>query len=206
MNPQIDVYLREGCGRCPLGGTPNCKVHLWTAELVQLRRISLACGLTEELKWSQPCYTYDGANVLIVSALKECSVLGFFKGALLRDEAGLLSKPGENSQAVRQFRFTGVAEILDLEALIKAYIFEAIEIEKKGLKVKLKETPEPIPDELAAKFAEVPALQTAFEALTAGRQRGYILYFSKPKQSKTRTSRIEKYMDKIFEGKGFHDR
>ena len=206
MNPKIDHYLQEGCGRCPLGGTPNCKVHAWTPELKELRRIILECGLVEEEKWSQPCYTFNGSNVLIMSALKDAAVVGFFKGSLLQDEKKLLTRPGENSQAARQFRFTAVKDIIALEASIKAYIFEAIEIEKAGLKVAFKQNPEPIPAELLAKFAELPDLKEAFEALTPGRQRGYILYFSKAKQSKTRIARIEKYQEKILAGRGVHDR
>ncbi|MEZ4722141.1 MAG: YdeI/OmpD-associated family protein [Flavobacteriales bacterium] len=204
-NPQIDHYLAEGCGRCPLGGTPQCKVHLWPNELVALRSIALECGLTEELKWSVPCYTYMGNNVLIVSAFKEYCAMSFFKGSLLQDEAHLLHSPGENSQAARLFKFTSVDEINKLESTIKAYVFEAIELEKAGQKVEFKKELEPIPDELETRFKEFPDLKTAFEALTPGRQRGYILHFSQPKQSATRFSRIDKCIPKIISGKGFYD-
>jgi uncharacterized protein YdeI (YjbR/CyaY-like superfamily) len=205
INPKIDTYLAEGCGRCPLGGTPNCKVHNWQQELATLRMLVLECGLTEELKWDVPCYTFQSKNILIVAAFKEYAALSFFKGALLQDSEKLLKQHGENSQAVRLFRFTNVSEIIELEPILKAYIFEAIEIEKAGFKVEFKKNPEPFPQELLDKFAENTAFKTAFERLTAGRQRGYILYFSAPKQSKTRTERIEKWLPTILEGKGMTD-
>ena len=207
MNPAVDNYLIEGCGRCSLGGTPDCKVHNWTEELKQLRRIVLECGLTEEVKWSVPCYTFQQNNVLIVSAFKEYCSLSFFKGALLKDAEGILEKPGENSQAARLFKFTNVQQILEMEPTIKAYIYEAIEVEKAGLKVDFKQKNELVyPEELQTKLDEDPELKSAFESLTPGRQRGYVLHFSQPKQSKTRISRIEKCIPKILEGKGFHDR
>ena len=206
MNPKIDSYLAEGCGRCSLGGTPQCKVHKWTEELKALRAIVLSCGLTEELKWGVPVYTYQGANVLIVSAFNDYCSLSFFKGVLLQDAKSILDKPGENSQSARLIKFTSVDQITEIEDLLKAYIFEAIDIEKAGLKVEFKKNPEPIPVELQNKMDEIPALKKAFEALTPGRQRGYILHFSQAKQSKTRESRIEKCMDKILAGKGMMDR
>lgn len=205
MDPKIDNYLAEGCGRCPLGSTPECKVHNWTDVLEQLRIYVNDCGLTEELKWGVPCYTYQNANIVIMSALKEYCALGFFKGALLNDTEGILSKPGENSQAVRQFRFTDVKDVKGLEAIIKAYIYEAIEVEKAGLKIEFRKNPEPVPEELEKKLEEDPVFRNAFEALTPGRQRGYILHFSQPKQSKTRVSRIEKWTEKILNGEGMHD-
>ena len=206
MNPKVDRYIVEGCGRCPLGGTPNCKVNSWQEELHQLRRIILDTGLTEELKWGVPCYTFEKSNIAIVSALKEYCVLSFFKGALLNDQHKLLDKPGENSQAARVIRFTNVQEILQVEPILKAHIFEAIEVEKAGLKVALKKNPEPIPEEFQKRLDEIPLLKAAFEALTPGRQRGYIIHFSQPKQSKTRASRVEKCIPMIFDGKGLHDR
>lgn len=206
MNPQVDAYLAEGCGRCPLGGTPECKVHSWSKELELLRAMVLDCGLAEEVKWGVPCYTFQGGNVVIVSAFKHYCSLSFFKGSLLQDADGLLASPGENSQAARLFKFTDVQQIMELESQIKAYIFEAVEVEKAGLKVPFKKRPEPIPEELELKFEEDPALKAAFEALTPGRQRGYILHFSQPKQSKTKVARIEKCVAKIFEGKGFQER
>ena len=205
-NPKIDVYLAEGCGRCPLGGTPNCKVHNWQKELKLLRTIVLECGLTEELKWGVPCYTFQNSNVSIVAAFKEYCSLSFFKGALLNDAHKILVKPGENTQSDRLIRFTNVQEIMELEPVLKAYIYEAIEVEKAGLKVSFKKEPEPIPDELQRKLDKNPALKTAFEALTPGRQRAYIIYFSAPKQSKTREARIEKYIPQILEGIGLHDK
>ena len=207
MNPQIDNYLAVGCGRCPLGGTPQCKVHNWTDELEHLRSIVLQCGLTEELKWSMPCYTFQGKNVVMVSAFKEYASLSFFKGSLLKDPDGLLDKPGENSQAARLIKFTSVRKVKEMEPALKSFIKEAVANEKAGKKVNFKEKHElQLPNELQLKFEENPALKAAFESLTPGRQRGYVLYFSAPKQSATRISRIEKYMPKIFTGKGVHDR
>lgn len=205
MHPEVDLYLKEGCGRCSLYRTPQCKVHTWQSELVHLRKIVLDCGLLEELKWSQPCYTFQKNNILLVTAFKDYAAIAFFKGALIKDSHDILVAPGEHSQATRQIRYTGIKDIIKTEAILKSYIFQAIEIEKSGLKVNFKKHPEPIPCELLKKFEELPALKSSFEALTPSKQRGYILYFSKPKQSITRNSRIEKYMPKILKGKGFHD-
>lgn len=206
MNKTVDNYLLEGCGRCPLGGTPDCKVHQWTSALQLLRRIVLDCGLTEESKWGVPCYTFQQKNVLMVSALKDQCSISFFKGSLLRDQKNLLVKPGPNSQAVRLFKFRHINEIEAIEKDIKTYILESIEVEKAGLKVPFIKNPEPIPEELDVKLEQDPALKTAFEALTPGRQRGYILYFSQPKQSKTRMARIEKCTPMILTGLGLHDK
>ena len=206
MNPTVDRYFIEGCMRCQLGGTPDCKVHRWQEPMAHLRMILLDSGLTEERKWGVPCYTFQGANVMLLSAFNDYCALSFFKGSLLEDPHGLLVKPGENSQATRYLRFTRVEEVIEREPVIRAYIKEALALEKAGRKVEFKQRPEPIPEELEAMFAEDPALQAAFEALTPGRQRGYILHFSQPKQAKTRLSRIEKCVPKIMEGKGFHDR
>ena len=206
MNTQVDLYFIDGCGRCPLGGTPNCKVHTWVEELMQLRAIIIDCGLTEESKWGVPCYTLQNNNIVLISAFNEHCVISFFKGALLSDSNNLLVKPGENSQSVRIVKFNNVQDIVENQHLLKAYIYEAIEVEKAGLKVDFKQkTALVYPDELKKKLAEMPALKAAFAALTPGRQRGYNLYFSQPKQSKTRESRIEKYINQILEGKGFHD-
>ncbi len=205
MNTKVDVYLKEGCGRCSYYQTPECKVHNWTDELIQLRRIVLDCGLHEEFKWSNPCYTYQKSNILMVTALKEHAVLAFFKGTLLKDPENILVSPGESSQASRQFRFADVKEILKLEPIIKSYIFEAIEVEKSGLKVDFKKAPEQMPEELKQILDNNPHFKTAFESLTPGRQRGYILHFSQPKQSKTRVARIEKLIPQILQGKGIHD-
>lgn len=205
MNPNVDTYLLEGCGRCNHYQTPECKVHAWPEELVELRRIVLECGLNEEYKWSQPCYTFQGHNVLIVTAFKDYTCISFFKGVLLKDDHKILITPGQSSQSARQLRFTKVKDVLALEPLIKAYVFESIEVEKAGLKVEFKQNLEPIPEEFQQKMDEDPILKMAFEALTPGRQRGYILHFSQPKQSATRIKRIEKYASMILNGKGIHD-
>ena len=192
MNPKVDGYLR--------------KAKKWQEEFKKLRRIILDCGLTEELKWGKPCYTFQKSNIVIIQGFKESCALLFCKGALLNDANGILEKPGENTQAARRIPFTTVREIVEMDPVLKAYIHEAIEAEKAGLKVDFKKNPEPIPEELQNKLDEIPALKTAFDALTPGRQRGYILYFSAPKQSKTRESRVEKCMQQILNGKGLNDR
>lgn len=206
MIPEVDLYLLEGCGRCPLGGTPQCKVHTWAAELKRLREIVLDTGLEETVKWGVPCYTDGKNNIVMIGAFVDRATLSFFKGVLLKDERGILEKPGPNSQSSRILNFTNVEEINAVEDYIRAYIHEAVENEAQGKKVEFKKNPEPIPDELQDKFDNDPAFQAAFEALTPGRQRGYILYFSQAKQSATRISRIEKYTEKIMQGIGFHDR
>ncbi len=192
MNPKVDVYLS--------------KVKKWREELTQLRRIVLDCGLDEELKWYHPCYTFQKSNIVVLQDFKEYCALMFFKGALLRDEKGILIKPTENVQAGRQVRFTGIKEIIEMEPILKAYIYEAVEAEKAGLKINLKQTSEyPVPDEFQNKLDELPVLKTAFNTLTPGRQRAYLLYFSAPKQSKTREARVEKYIPQILNGKGLND-
>jgi uncharacterized protein YdeI (YjbR/CyaY-like superfamily) len=192
MNPKVDEYLS--------------KAKKWQEEMEKLRMIILDCQLTEELKWGKPCYTFQKSNIVIIIGLKEYCALLFFKGALLNDANGILIKPGENTQAGRQIRFTNVREIVEMEPILKAYIYEAIEVEKAGLKVNFKKNTELIiPEEFQNKLDEIPALKTAFDALTLGRQRAYILYFSAPKQSKTRESRVEKCMQKILDGKGLND-
>jgi uncharacterized protein YdeI (YjbR/CyaY-like superfamily) len=168
--------------------------------------IILDCGLDEELKWGVPCYTFQKSNILLIGAFKEYCALSFFKGALLKDADGILSKPGENTQAGRVIRFTDYREVDRMEPILKAYIYEAVEVEKAGLKVNFKKiTEHEIPEEFQNKLDENTALKTAFDALTPGRRRGYILYFSQPKQSKTRTSRIEKCMRQILNGKGLNE-
>ena len=190
-NPKINVYLS--------------KVKKWRKEMEKLRSILLGCLLTEELKWGKPCYMFQKTNIVIILPLKEYCALLFCKGALLNDANGILIKPGENTQAARQIRFTNVREIVELEPILKAYNHEAIEVERAGLKVGMKKNTEPIPEEFQKKLNKTPTLKTAFKALTPGRQRAYILYFSAPKQSKTRESRIEKCMPKILRGKGLND-
>lgn len=206
MTRQIDTYLAEGCGRCPLGGTPACKVVGWQAELRALRRLALACGLTEEMKWGVPCYTFGQKNVALIHAFKDYCALLFVNGALLHDEHGILTQQTENVQAARQVRFTSVRQILELEPVLKAYLYEAIEAEKAGLKVAYKKTKDfAVPEEFRQALGSNLALKTAFEALTPGRQRGYLLYFAAPKQAKTRAARIDKCAPQILAGKGLHD-
>ena len=182
------------------------KAEKWQKELKKLRTILLDSQLTEELKWGKPCYTYQESNLAILYSLKESCAVGFLKGALLKDPNRILTRPGEHSQSSRWIKFTSLREIAGMEPIVKAYINEAIEAEKAGLKVEFKKNPEPIPEELQNKFDKTPALKTAFNALTPGRQRGYILFFSAPKESKTRDSRIEKCARQILNGKGLNDR
>jgi uncharacterized protein YdeI (YjbR/CyaY-like superfamily) len=192
MNPKVDVYLK------------NAKT--WRKEVAELRTILLGCQLTEELKWGKPCYTFQESNLVVILPLKEYCALLLCKGALLKDSNDILIKAGENTQAARQIRFTSLREIVETKTILKAYIRQAIEAEKAGLEVIYKKTSEfAIPEELQKKLGEVPALKTAFAALTPGRQRGYLLYFSAAKQSKTRESRIEKCVPQILKGKGLND-
>ena len=206
MNSQVDHYLAEGCGRCSLGGTPDCKVHNWPEELKALRTIVLECGLHEELKWGVPVYTFQKKNILVVAAFKTYCSLSFFKGSLLSDTHNILSQPGEHTQSARLIRFTNVKEIMKLKSVLKAYLFEAIEIEKAGLKVTFKK-PEDfvLPEEFQNKLKLMPALKKAFDALTPGRQKSYLLHFSQAKQTKTREARIEKCIPQILKGKGFNE-
>jgi uncharacterized protein YdeI (YjbR/CyaY-like superfamily) len=178
----------------------------WQDETEKLRMIVLACGLTEESKWGRPCYTFQNSNVVLIHGFNEYCALLFFKGALLKDANGILIQQTENVQAARQIRFTNVREIVEMEPILKAYVREAIEVEKTGLKVDYKKTSEfKIPEEFQRKLDEIPALKAAFDALTPGRQRGYVLYFSAAKQSKTRESRVEKCIPQILTGKGLND-
>ena len=201
----IDQYLTEGCGRCKYFQTPQCKVHRWSEELLILRSIVLHAGLKEELKWSMPCYTIDGKNILIIAAFKDYCSVSFFKGALLKDTKQLLATPGENSNASRQFKFTDTKQIIKFEKEILQYIKEAIVIEQSGAKIPKPESEKEIIAELKLEFKNNPGLENAFYKLTPGRQRGYLIYFSDAKQTATRTSRIQKYITKILDGKGFHD-
>jgi uncharacterized protein YdeI (YjbR/CyaY-like superfamily) len=182
------------------------KAQRWQEEFRKLRTIVLGCGLTEELKWGKPCYTFEQSNVLLIHGFKEYCALLFMKGALLKDSRGILVQQTENVQAARQIRFTNGREIAKMEPVVKAYIKEAIEVEKAGVEVSYKKTSEfKVPDELQNKLDAMPVLRTAFDALTPGRQRGYILYFSGAKQSKTRESRVEKCISQILKGKGLND-
>ena len=180
----------------------------WKAELEQLRRIVLECGLTEEVKWGAPCFTADGGNVVILGVLNDYCCLSFFKGVLLTDPEGILQAPGDNSRSGRLIPFTAVDQILAREATLTAYVTEAAELERAGAKVDFSKDRDdvPIPDELLAKFAEDAAFKVAWDALTPGRKRGYLLQFTGAKQSATRTSRIEKHAPRILQGKGMHDR
>ncbi|MBK0404084.1 YdeI family protein [Adhaeribacter sp. BT258] len=192
MNPKVDFYFK--------------KAGKWQEELAHLRTIMLDCELTEELKWGVPCYTLEKSNVVLIHGFKEYCALMFVKGALLKDPSNILIQQTENVQAGRQIRFTNVQEIVTLEPILKAYIQEAIEVEKAGLKVELKKPSEfAMAEEFQTKLTENPALKTAFEALTPGRQRAYLLHFSQPKQAKTREARVEKCMPQIFAGKGLND-
>lgn len=192
MNPKVDWYFNES--------------EKWQEAIERLRTIALDCELAEELKWGCPCYTFQKTNIVLIHTFKEYCALLFFKGALLQDAEGILIQQTEHVQAARQIRFTSLREIIEREATLKAYIYEAIEVEKAGLKVTLKKTREyAIPEEFQAKLEEMPNLKAAFEALTPGRQRGYLLYFADAKQSKTRLARVEKYLPKILEGKGLED-
>src|SRR5438067_11329605 len=192
MNPKVDEYLR--------------KAKKWQKEMEKLRMIILDCGLTEELKWGCPCYTFQKSNIVLIHGFKEYCALLFFKGALLKDPKGILIQQTENVQAGRQIRFTNAREIVKMKTVLKDYVHEAIEVEKAGLKVKYKKTSEfTIPEEFQSKLDETPALKKAFDALTPGRQRAYLFYFSQPKQSKTRSARVEKCMDQILNGKGLND-
>jgi len=178
----------------------------WKKEYEQLRMIVLNCGLNEELKWGCPCYTFENRNVVLIHGFKEYCALLFFKGALLSDASNILIQQTENAQSARQIRFTNLKEIVKMEKILKAYIYEAIEVEKAGLQVKLKKTSDfKMPEEFQIKLNKNKALKKAFDALTPGRQRAYLFYFSQPKQSKTREARIEKYMQQILEGKGLDD-
>ena len=178
----------------------------WQKEYEKLRKIILSCGLSEELKWGCPCYTFENNNIVLMHGFKEYCALLFFKGALLADPDGMLIQQTENVQSARQLRFTSVQKVVKAERIVKAYVYEAIEVERAGLQVKYKKTKDfKIPDEFQTKLDKMPSLKTAFNALTPGRQRAYIFHFSQPKQSKTRTARVEKYLKQILNGKGLDD-
>lgn len=191
-NPKVDAFLSEE--------------KRWPEAMGKLRTLLLDCQLTEELKWGNPCYTFEKSNLVMIGGFKEYCALTFCKGALLKDAKGILLKPGENTQAARLIRFTQVREIAALEPTLKAYVREAIEAEKAGLKVEFKNNAEiTLPEEVQTKLDESPALKAAFEALTPGRQRAYNLFFSAPKQAQTRETRLEKYRQRILDGKGIND-
>lgn len=192
MNPKVDWYFT--------------KAKTWQNEIVKLRAIILGCDLVEELKWGCPCYTFEGNNVVLIHTFKEYCALLFFKGVLMKDPKKILIQQTENVQAARQVRFTNLAEIIKLEKALKTYIYDAVKVEASGLKVELKKTKEfKMPDEFKARLDKSKILKKAFESLTPGRQRGYLLYFSSAKQAKTRVERVEKYVKKILSGKGLED-
>jgi uncharacterized protein YdeI (YjbR/CyaY-like superfamily) len=192
MNPTVDFFFDE--------------TQKWQKELEQLRKIALDCQLTEELKWGTPCYTYQGSNIVLIQAFKDYCAFLFFKGALLKDTDGILIQQSDNVQAARQIRFTNLKEVIDLNTILKTYIYQAIEIERAGLKVILKKTSDfPVSEEFQKKLDENPHVEKAFKALTPGRQRAYLLHFSQPKQAKTREARVEKLVPLILEGKGLKD-
>ena len=191
MNPKVNFFFEKA---------------KWQQEVTEMRNIALDCGLNEESKWGYPCYTFGGSNIVLIHEFKEYCAFLFFKGALLKDTDNILIQQTKNVQAARQVRFTHVAQITELRSLLKAYIFEAVEIERAGLKVALKKTTEfTVAEEFQKKLNEMSVLKTAFEALTPGRQRAYLLHFSSPKQSKTRESRIEKCIPQILMGKGLNE-
>jgi uncharacterized protein YdeI (YjbR/CyaY-like superfamily) len=190
-NPKVDAYINEALA--------------WREETKALRAIILGCGLNEELKWNKPCYTLQESNIVIIQGFKEYCALMFCKGSLLKDTKRILKRPGEYTQAARQIRFISAGEIVAMKSIVRAYILEAIDAEKAGLKVVFKKNPEPIPDELQKKLDEIPGFKSAFQALTPGRQRAYILFVSAAKQSMTRDSRVRKCMPRILSGKGMTD-
>ncbi|WP_259071223.1 YdeI/OmpD-associated family protein [Mucilaginibacter sp. X4EP1] len=192
MNPKVNFFFD--------------KAKQWQEEYEKLRTIALNCGLTEELKWGCPCYSLNKQNIVLIHGFKEYCAFLFFKGALLNDAHGILIQQTENVQSARQVRFINLQEIFELETALKEYIYEAIEVEKAGLKVELKKTEDfKVAEEFQYKLDHIPALKTAFEALTPGRQKGYLLYFSQAKQAKTRQDRVEKYIPQILSGKGLDD-
>ncbi|MBC2318326.1 hypothetical protein HCC18_15880 [Listeria booriae] len=192
-NPKVEEYVN--------------KTKKWQAEYKQLRAYALDCDLSEEIKWKHPCFMYEDNNIVLAHGFKEYCALLFMKGVLMKDPNGILVQQTANVQSARQIRFKNLEEIIEMEDIIKAYIKEAIEVEKSGAQVAFKKEEEfPVPEELDQKFAEMPALKEAFEKLTPGRQRAYLLYFAAPKQSKTRVSRIDKYTDRILDGIGLNDR
>ena len=191
-NPKVDWYFT--------------KEKKWQEEIEKLRQLALDCGLTEELKWGCPSYSLQDSNIVLIHVFKDYCAMLFFKGVLLSDPNGIMIQQTKNVQVARQMRFTNVEQIVEMKSIIKAYIKEAIEVEKSGLQVEMKPTTAfEMPEEFEIKLKSIPALKKAFEKLTPGRQRGYLLYFSSAKQSKTRTERVEKYMPKIIDGKGLED-
>lgn len=204
MTTNIDQYLIDGCMRCKYGGSPKCKVNHWRTEIEMLRKIVLETGLVEEMKWGIPVYTQNGKNIVSVNALKESANISFFKGVLLTDKHKILQQQG-NLQSERILKFTNITDLVKLKDILNEYLMEAIAIEESGAKVTFKKNPEPIPEELQNVFEVDPTFERAFKSLTLGRQRGYIIHFSQPKQTQTRVERIQKYKEQIYKGIGLKD-
>lgn len=202
----VDAYLADGCGRCEHYRTPQCKVHRWTEALVELRSSLVGSGLTEEMKWGSPCYTLNGKNVVMLVSRKDYCALSFIKGALLTDDDGALEPLGPNSQAVRLLKFTSGQEVRARRPLVETLVKAAIKAEAEGAKVAFRGSPEPLPAELQARLEAEPALKIAFDSLTPGRRRSYVLHVSGAKQSKTREKRVERCIPKILAGRGFNER
>jgi uncharacterized protein YdeI (YjbR/CyaY-like superfamily) len=206
-NPEVSDYFFNGCGRCALGGTPECRVHLWPEALAKLRAIALESGLSEVRKWGVPCYVNEkGKNIALLGAFKGHCLIGFFKGALLSDPNGVLESPGSNSQSTRQMRFTDGASVEAAADQVRQFLKAAIEAEAAGKKVEFKKADEyDIPEEFQDVLANDPGFATAFESLTPGRRRAYLMHFGQPKKAETRRARIEKARNDIFNGIGLND-
>lgn len=205
-NTTFDSYLQDGCGRCHLFQSPECKVHQWTDILEGLRELLRDAGLDEQMKWGTPCYMLEGKNVIMLASLRGCCAVSFLKGAALADTDGALVSPGPNTRFARQLRFTSFEEFLERRQQVVAHIQETIALERAGVEVELADDPEPLPDELAQALAADPELAASFDALTPGRQRSYLLHISGAKQPETRQRRVERCVDKIMAGKGFNER
>ncbi len=201
----VDQYLLEGCGRCSKGGTPDCTVHRWQLILVAMRELAIECNLTEEVKWSAPCYTINGKNIIMIHGFMEYCSFMFMKGSLLTDPNNILYRQTENVTAGRQLRYTSLDQFLAQRELAKAFILEAISLELAGKKVEKRTQEDPVVDELKEAFEQDPSFKASFYHLTPGRQRAYLLHFAQPKQAATRASRIEKCMPMIARGEGLHD-
>jgi uncharacterized protein YdeI (YjbR/CyaY-like superfamily) len=205
-NTSVESYLSEGCGRCARFRTPSCKVHAWAETLVALRALLRATELDETMKWGAPCYTLGGKNVVLLGAFNDACVLSFFKGALLRDERGLLSVPGPNARIGRTLRFAGADEVRSLRAEILGFVAQAIALERAGVKIPRGQVEEPLPAALAGRLAEDEALRRAFEALTPGRRRSHALYVGAAKGAETQVRRVERCVGAILAGRGFQER
>lgn len=207
MTTSIQQFFEEGCGRCEWSLTPHCKAKKWKEEITLLRELILHTGLKESIKWGFPCYTDNGKNIVMIGALKETCTLSFFKGSLLQDPTNILEKAGPNSEVARILKFNSIEEIKNQSSQIISFVSQAVELERSGVKIeRVQPVKEDWPEELEQVMQRVPNLKEAFLALTPGRQRGYLIYFSSAKNASTRIMRIEKYIDAIFKGKGWNDR